>query len=139
MIRLLLTGISGEFSGNFRVSRRSFKLLVRILWLVGFFLIIFKFVSSSSIYNNYYFLIIFQARSFMYCTYMSPKTMSLAHCSNFFLSNLIHNLQTTLISTKYSQKNKNNNIKLNSTSTVPQILLQRAIRLQNKLTGKSRL
>ena len=62
--------------------------------------------------------------------------MSLAHLLDFFLLNLIFNLQTTLISTKYNQKN---NTKLNSTSTETYILLQRGISLQNKLTGKMRL
>ena len=70
---------------------------------------------------------------------MSPKIMSFAHLLNFFLLNDIQDLQTTLISTKYNQKNKNNNIKLNSKSTEPYILLQRVIRLQNKLNGKIRL
>ena len=70
---------------------------------------------------------------------MSPKIMSFAHLLNFFLLNDIQDLQTTLISTKYNQKNKNNNIKLNSKSTEPYILLQRVIRLQNKLNGRIRL
>ena len=65
----------------------------------------------------------------MYCTYMFPKTMLSHTCTIFFLSDFIHNLQATLISTKHSQKNKNNNIKLNSPSTEPYILLKRAIRL----------
>ena len=65
--------------------------------------------------------------------------MSFAHLLNFFLLNDIQDLQTTLISTKHNQKNKNNNIKLNSKSTEPYILLQRVIRLQNKLNGRIRL
>ena len=65
--------------------------------------------------------------------------MSFAHLLNFFLLNDIQDLQTTLISTKYNQKNKNNNIKLNSKSTEPYILLQRVIRLLNKLNGRIRL
>ena len=71
---------------------------------------------------------------------MSPKITSFVHLLNVFLLNDIQDLQTTLISTKYNQKNKNNNnIKLNSTSTEPYILLQRVIKLQNKLNGKMRL
>ena len=52
---------------------------------------------------------------------MSLKIMYLGHLLFFFLSNDIHSLQTTLISTKYDPKNTNNNIKLNSTSTEPYI------------------
>ena len=68
-----------------------------------------------------------------------PKNNGSRTLPQFFLSNDIHNLQTTLISTKCNQKNKNNNMKLNSTSSEPYIRLQRAIRLQNKLNGKIRL
>ena len=46
------------------------------------------------------------------------------------MAKFLHNLQTTLILTKYNQKNRNNNIKLNSTSTEPYILSQRVVRLE---------
>ena len=130
MIRLLLTGISGEFSGNFRFSRRSFKLLVKILWFFLFFFdniqICIQFFNLQQLLLSYNFL---GQKFYVLYVHVPENNVSCTllkfffYCSNFFLSNLIHNLQTTLISTKYSQKNKNNNIKLNSTSTVPYILL----------------
>ena len=109
------------------------------LFFCFFLLIIFKLVSSSTIYIKYYIFITF----FIF----SPEILHNVHiCSQkqclwhtypiFFLPNLIYNLQTTLISTKYNQKN---NIKLNSTSTETYILLQRGKSLQSKLNGKMRL
>ena len=62
---------------------------------------------------------------------------TLAHF--FSIKGYIHNLQATFVSTNYNQKNKSNNMKLNSASAEPYILLQSAIRLQNKLNGKTRL
>ena len=53
MIRLLLKGISGEISGF------NEEILIYLLESrEGFLLIIFKFVSSFTIYNNYYFYMI---------------------------------------------------------------------------------
>ena len=63
--------------------------------------------------------------------YMPPrKIMDLAHFLSFFYQ---------MIYIICNQNNKNNNMKLNSTSSEPYIRLQRAIRLQNKLNGKIRL
>ena len=106
-----------------------------------FFLIIFKFVSSSTICSNYYFFMIaiFRLEILYTVCICPPKNNGSRTLTQFFLSNDIHNLQTTLISTKCNQKNNNNNMKLNSTSSEPYIRLERAIRLQNKLNGKIRL
>ena len=138
MIGLLLKGIFREISG---FNEEILIYLLESFVFGGFFdniqiCIQFYNLQQQLLFYDFLFL---QTRNFIYCTYMSPKIMSFAHLLNFFLLNDIQDLQTTLISTKYNQKNKNNNIKLNSKSTEPYILLQRVIRLQNKLNGKIRL
>ena len=107
----------------------------------------FFFLSYSNLYpvlqftatNTFLWLLSLDQKFYILYVYAPPKNNGSRTLPQFFLSNDIHNLQTTLISTKCNQKNKNNNMKLNSTSSEPYIRLQRAIRLQNKLNGKIRL
>ena len=134
MTRLLLKGISGQILGFNK------EILIYFLESCVFF-IIFKSVSSSTIYSNYYFYMIATFRpEILYTVGISPRKQCISYtCSIFVLWNDIHNLQKPLIPRKYNQKNKNNNIKLSSTSTEPHIPLQRVIRSQSKLNGKIRL
>ena len=77
MIRLLLKGISGEISG--------FNEEILIYLLESFFLI-FKFVSSPTIYKNYYFFMIatFRPEILHTVVYIQENNVISHTCSIFF-------------------------------------------------------
>ena len=119
MLRLLLKGTFGE------ILSFNAEILIYLLESCIVFLIIFKFVSSSTIYSNYYLFIIATFRpEILYNIHICPRKKCISHnCSSFFLSKNIHNLQAKLISIIYNQINMSNNKKRKSTCTAPYTLL----------------